>query len=97
MVKLFESIESRAAMSLGFGIFLIVVGAILTFALNVTVSWIDLHLVGWILMGAGLVVVIIGIVLIVRRRTSVITNRSGIDPRSGERITETERRDDPPY
>jgi hypothetical protein len=96
-VKVFESIESRVAMSLGFGIFLIVVGAILTFALNVTVSWIDLHLVGWILMGAGVVVVIIGIVLIVRKRRSVVINRSGVDPRNGGQITETERRDDQPY
>jgi len=94
---MFETIESRVAMSLGFGIFLIVVGAVLTFALNVTVSWIDLHLVGWILMAAGLVIVIIGIVLIARKRTSVVINRSAVDPKNGEQITQTERKDDQPY
>lgn len=81
-------------MSLGFGIFLVVVGAILAFAVNVSVSWIDLDLVGWILMGAGVVVIIIGIVLIVRRRTSTVTSRSGVDPVDGTRIQQTERRDD---
>jgi Na+/proline symporter len=41
-------------MGIGAGILLIVAGAILTFALNVTVQGIDLHVVGWILMLAGL-------------------------------------------
>ena len=48
-------------MSIGLGIFLIVVGAILTFAIHVTVASIDLALVGWILMAAGVVVVGLGI------------------------------------
>ena len=34
------------AMSIGTGIFLFVVGAILRFALNVQLSWINLQLVG---------------------------------------------------
>jgi hypothetical protein len=40
-------------MGIGVGIFLIVVGAILTFALQVTVAGVDLRVVGWILMLAG--------------------------------------------
>jgi len=40
------------SMSIGLGIFLFVVGAILRFALNVQLTWIDLHLVGNLLMGA---------------------------------------------
>lgn len=83
-------------MSLGSGIFLIVIGAILTFALNIKVTWIDLHLVGWILMAAGLVIVIIGIVLIARKRMSVVINRTGVDPKNGEQIAQSERRDDRP-
>ncbi|MCX7522044.1 DUF6458 family protein [Microbacterium sp. STN6] len=82
-------------MSIGFGVFLIVVGAILTFALNVTTTWIDLHLVGWILMAAGLIVVIIGIALMVRKRQTIVTNRN-VDSAGRERIAETDRRDDPP-
>jgi hypothetical protein len=80
-------------MSLGGGIFLIVVGAILAFAIRVTPSWIDLQVVGYILMAAGIVVLIAGIVLMVRKRRSVVTTRSGID-KSGQRVQSTERRDD---
>ena len=54
-------------MSLGTGIVLFVIGAILAFALNVQVEWIDLHLVGYILMAAGAVGIILGIVMMSRR------------------------------
>ncbi|MGN6762536.1 MAG: DUF6458 family protein [Leifsonia sp.] len=74
-------------MSLGAGIFLVVVGAILAFALNVQVSWIDLHLVGYILMVAGVIGVIVGIILITRRRTSIATTRTAVDPATGDRVT----------
>lgn len=82
-------------MSIGLGILLIVIGAILTFALNFTVSWINLDLVGYILMGAGIVIVIIGIVLMTRRRRTTVTSRS-VDAAGRERISEADRRDDPP-
>lgn len=75
-------------MSLGLGIFLVVVGAILRFALNVSVTWIDIQLVGNILMGAGAVIIILGIVLITRKRSSVTTTRSAVDPASGEHVTQ---------
>ena len=74
-------------MSLGTGIVLFVVGAILAFALNVQLAWIDLHFVGYILMAAGVVGIILGIVLITRRRTAVSTTRQGVDPVTGERVT----------
>ncbi len=73
-------------MSLGTGIVLIVLGAVLTFALHVQVGWINLELVGWILMAAGLIMIILGIVLIARRRSSVTTARAGVDPVTGERV-----------
>ncbi|GHD48688.1 hypothetical protein D9V29_09480 [Mycetocola manganoxydans] len=78
-------------MSIGLGIFLFAIGAVLTFALNITVDWIDLDLVGYILMGAGVVVVIIGIALLARKRSSVTTTRSGIDPATGARVNTSER------
>ncbi|MBG6240012.1 vacuolar-type H+-ATPase subunit I/STV1 [Mycetocola sp. CAN_C7] len=80
-------------MSIGLGIFLLAIGAILTFAVNVTVEWIDLDLIGWILMGAGLVVTIIGIALMTRKRRSVTTTRTGVDPATGTRINTAERND----
>lgn len=49
-------------MGIGVSVFLIAVGAILAFAVNVTVSGLDLATVGWILMiagGLGLVVALI--------------------------------------
>jgi hypothetical protein len=80
-------------MSIGLGIFLIAVGAILTFAVNVSVEWVDLDLIGYILMGAGLVVFIVGLALMTRKRRSVVTNRSTIDPATGGRIDTAERND----
>lgn len=40
-------------MGIGAGILLIVIGAILTFAVNATITGIDLKVIGWILMLAG--------------------------------------------
>lgn len=82
-------------MSIGFGIFLFVVGAILTFALNVTLDWVDLDLVGYIFMGAGIVITIIGIALLARRRRVVTTERSGVDPVANERVTRRSTEGDP--
>jgi hypothetical protein len=83
-------------MSIGLGIFLFVIGAILRFALRVQVTWISLELVGDLLMGAGVVVVIIGIVLLVRKRSSVTTVHTSVDPASGESVASRETRVDPP-
>jgi hypothetical protein len=80
-------------MGIGTGIFLFVVGAILTFALNVQVAWLNLDLVGYLLMGAGVVVFIISLVLVLRKRQSISTTRTS-DPVAGERVVEQDRRDD---
>jgi hypothetical protein len=77
-------------MSLGLGIFLFVVGAIMVWALNFSVDWIDLDLVGMILMGAGVLIIILGIVLITRKRSSISTTRRVVDPASGEQVTRRE-------
>jgi hypothetical protein len=74
-------------MSIGTGIALFVIGAVLAFAVNVdTGGVIDLDLIGYLLMGAGVVVFIIGIVLVVRKRESVTTVRSAVDPASGQNV-----------
>ena len=80
-------------MSLGAGIFLLAVGAILAFAVNVEVPGIDLTVVGYILMIAGALGVILGIVLMTRRRRSVETTRTAVDPVTGERIRRDVRDD----
>jgi len=48
-------------MGIGGSIFLLALGAILAFAVNLTVSGLDLQIIGYILMAAGL----IGLVLFV--------------------------------
>ncbi len=79
-------------MSIGAGIALIVIGAILVFAINVDTSqFVDLDLIGYILMGAGVVVFLIGLVFAFRRRSSEQVTRT-VDPVGGERITRSETR-----
>jgi len=77
-------------MSLGFGIFLFAVGAILAFAVNVSLEWIELSTVGYILMVAGVIMVVIGGVLLARKRSAVTTQHSSVDPASGEKVTRRE-------
>ncbi|WP_345185908.1 DUF6458 family protein [Microbacterium panaciterrae] len=74
-------------MSIGTGIVLIVIGAILEFALNITVAWVNLHLVGYILMIAGAVVLILGLIFMLRRRRTVTTNRTMDDPETRAQTT----------
>jgi hypothetical protein len=50
-------------MGLGVGLFLIAVGAILTFAIHVTASGVDLHTIGIILMAVGALGVALSLVL----------------------------------
>jgi hypothetical protein len=80
--------------SLGAGIFLLAVGAILSFAIDVDVPGIDLTVVGYILMAAGLVGIILGIALIARRRQSVATTSTSVDPATGSRVQRSVRQDD---
>ncbi|QKJ19535.1 DUF6458 family protein [Microbacterium hominis] len=74
-------------MSIGTGIVLFVIGAILAFAVNVETEWVNLDLIGYILMGAGVVVFLIGIVLMARRRQTETVERTAVDPASNERVT----------
>jgi len=73
-------------MSIGSGIALFVIGAILAFAVNVQLDWINLDLIGYVLMGAGVLIFILGLVLTLRKRESTTTVRSNVDPASGESV-----------
>jgi hypothetical protein len=83
-------------MSLGLGIFLFVIGAILAFAVDFQVSGIDLPLIGYILMGAGAIVIVVGIALLIRGRSSVAETRTAVDPASGQSVTRTSRNETDP-
>ena len=63
-------------MGIGAGIFLIAVGAILTFAVHTTVNGISIEAVGVILMIAGALGLVITLAIFVpRRRRSVVEQR----------------------
>lgn len=81
-------------MSLGAGIFLLAVGAILAFAVRANVPGVDLTTVGYILMIAGAVGIILGLVVMSRRRSSVSTTRTAVDPVSGESVQRSVRSTD---
>ncbi|GAB3036579.1 hypothetical protein GCM10027052_13710 [Parafrigoribacterium mesophilum] len=81
-------------MGIGSGILLFVIGAILTFALNFRVDWIDLDLVGYILMIAGVVIFIVSMVFLFRRRSMSSTTHTAVDPERRERITERNTTDE---
>ena len=74
-------------MSIGTGIVLFVIGAILVFAVNVELEVVNLDMIGYLLMGAGFVVFVIGIVLAARKRQSVTTVSQGVDA-SGANVTQ---------
>lgn len=76
-------------MSIGTGAVLFVIGAILAFAVNVDTNGIaNLNTIGYILMIAGIVVFVVGIVLVTMRRRSVTESRTAVDPAAGERVTQ---------
>lgn len=81
-------------MGIGTGIFLFVVGAILAFAVNIQQSVINLAIVGYLLMGAGVIVFVISLILTLRRRSTVSTTRTGVDPTGNERIVQRETKSD---
>lgn len=82
-------------MSIGSGVLLFVIGAILRFALNMELGWINLPLVGNILMGAGVVVFVLGLVFTFRRRHSTSTQRTVVNPTdAGSAVRRTDRTDD---
>jgi membrane-bound ClpP family serine protease len=83
-------------MSLGTGIVLFVIGAILAFAVHASLGFISLSTVGYILMVAGIVVFVVGLLLAFRGRRTVSTSRTGVDGVSGERVTQSSTNSDDP-
>jgi hypothetical protein len=68
-------------MGIGMSVFLIAAGAILLFGLNISSpDWVDLDAVGWILMAAGVVGLLVTVSLWRRSRT-VVREKPVIDER----------------
>ncbi|MCB0911520.1 MAG: hypothetical protein KDB60_07890 [Propionibacteriaceae bacterium] len=61
----------------GTGIALLVIGAILSFAVRDSISGVNLTMIGYICMGAGVLAVILGLVTNAQatRRTNVVEHR----------------------
>jgi uncharacterized protein DUF6458 len=58
---------------IGASIFMLAVGAIITFALDVRVGWLNLDVVGWVLMAAGAVGLVLTMTIYGSRRRTVVT------------------------
>ena len=82
-------------MGIGASILLIAIGAILTFALNVQIGFLDLDVVGWVLMVAGVVGLIFTTLIWGPRRRTVVERDTTADTPVGYRRVE-ERSDLPP-
>lgn len=88
-------------MGIGASIFLIAVGAILAFALEVDLGGIDIAVIGWILMLAGALGLIMTALIWGRRRTVVApttVDREVVreEPVEYRRVEERRRGVDPP-
>lgn len=79
-------------MIIGLGAVLFVIGAVLAFGLELDVSWANVNMIGYILMGVGGMVFLVGIWTVAARRRSTTVTRSDVDPAGGERVTRTETR-----
>ncbi|MEU7820752.1 DUF6458 family protein [Catellatospora sp. NPDC049133] len=60
-------------MGIGASLFLIALGAILTFALDVSISGLDLDVVGWILMVVGALGMVLTLTIWSSRRRPAVT------------------------
>jgi hypothetical protein len=72
-------------MGIGTGVFLLAAGAILAFAVDYDVSGLELSVVGWILMGAGALAIILFLTVWAPRRPvdrgAVVEERRRYDDR----------------
>ena len=66
-------------MGIGVSVFLIALGAILAFALDLRVGFLDIDIVGWILMGAGVLGVILAVLVWGPRRRAAVTTREPVE------------------
>jgi hypothetical protein len=90
-------ITKEGPMGIGGSIFLLALGAILAFAVNADISGLDINVVGYVLMLAGLVGLIITVWYWNSRRRPVV-ERQPVVRDDGHMVEEvrTVRREDPP-
>ncbi len=76
-------------MGIGGSIFLIAVGAILAFAVHVSLGAISINVIGWILMGAGVIGLLLTLWFWSNRRRTVVTTPVPVER---DRVVEERRR-----
>lgn len=74
-------------MKIGSSIALIAIGAILAFAVADAVDFIDLTMIGYILIAAGVIGLIATLALTGRSHKRVSESRTAVDPGTGEAVT----------
>lgn len=67
-------------MTLTPGILLTAVGAVLAFAVKATVSGLDVHVVGWILMATGVTATLLELAVFAPRRRRVVSSTYAAAP-----------------
>ncbi|MEV1288340.1 DUF6458 family protein [Micromonospora sp. NPDC049679] len=77
-------------MGIGGSIFLLALGAILAFAVDANLGFIDVHVVGWVLMLAGLFGLILTVWFWQSRRRTVVT-RAPVEEHRVATPVETDR------
>ncbi|MBM6401624.1 DUF6458 family protein [Phycicoccus sonneratiae] len=79
-------------MYIGLGIFLLVVGAILTFAVGDSVDAVNLTMIGYILMAGGVLAILLSFLVQAggRRGRVTTTRESHVDPATGTRVDRTD-------
>jgi hypothetical protein len=81
-------------MGIGASLVLIALGAILAFAVGNAVSFVNLVVIGYILMVVGIIGLIVTLVMFgPRRARRVSETRTAVDPDTGERVTRRETTD----
>jgi hypothetical protein len=86
-------------MTIGFSIFLLAVGAILTLAVDATVAGLDIAVVGIILMAAGVLGLILSVFVFAPRRRRTVTENHGassVGPSDESSTVTSERASGPP-
>lgn len=77
-------------MSVGFGIFLMIVGAILAFGVQDNLSGVDLTLIGYIVLAGGALVTVLSVAFLARKRKTSTTVQSAVNPATGEKVEQSE-------
>jgi hypothetical protein len=75
-------------MGIGVGLFLVAVGAVLTWAVNATVNGVDINTVGVILMIVGAIGLLLDLIIFAPRRHSSRTVSSGGVPVTGGTVVQ---------